>query len=82
MDSLDPREVALVIEIAGLVRGQAQLRAVVEDGRLSFDALPADAGAPAGGRGAQARRLRSRLTSPYRLDVVSVAPEEIALALR
>ena len=81
LDSLDPRAVELVIEIAGLLRGQAQLKAVIEDGRLSFDAVPVDAGG-SGGREGQARRLRTHLTSPHRLDVVSVTPEEIGLAVR
>jgi YbbR domain-containing protein len=78
IDSLDPRGVVLVIEIAGLVRGQAQLRAAIEGGSLSFDARPVDAGGMAG----QVRRLRTRLVSSHRLEVVSVAPDEIALAVR
>ena len=79
IDSLDPLALELVIDVSGLLRGQAELTAVIEGGTISFDARPADSEGRTTG---QARRLRAYLTAPYKLEVVSVAPGEIAVALR
>lgn len=78
MDSLNPLDVGLVIDVSGLLRGQAELRAVVDSGGVSFDARPTDSE----GRTGQVRRLRARIEAPYKLDVVSITPDEIAVSLR
>jgi YbbR domain-containing protein len=78
IEALDPLELELVIDVSGLLRGQAQLTAVIEGGTISFDARPTDAD----GRTGQPHRLRAYLTAPYKLEVVSMAPGEIAVALR
>lgn len=78
VDSLDPRDTRLVIDVSDLAGGQMVLVGAVRDGKLRFVARQL------GGSGGEARdaEVPARLESAFALDAVSVSPEEIGLVLR
>jgi YbbR domain-containing protein len=77
IDSLNPQEAKLVIDVAGLAGGQTVLSALVELGQLRFRAEPAG-----GGSREDAPTVPARLESPFALEVVSLVPDQIGLVLR
>ena len=78
VDSLDPREIRLLVDVAGLTSGQVVLTPVVSEGALSFEARPA-----LGSRkNDNVLEIEARVEAPYKLEVVSITPDEIGLVLR
>lgn len=78
VDSLDPRDVRLVVDIAGLVGGQAVLNPVVSKGSLHFEARQLIGGR----RDNECLDLAARLSTPFGLEIVSITPDEVGLVLR
>jgi hypothetical protein len=81
VDSLDPRETRLVVDVSHLAGGQVALASVVRDGQVRLIARQT-AGSGSGGSAARPVEIAVRIDSPFALEVVSVSPEEIGLVLR
>jgi YbbR domain-containing protein len=77
VDSLDPRDTRLVVDVADLVGGQMTLVPVVREGKLRLAVRQ-----HAGGGENRVMEVGTRLESAFALDIVSVSPEEIGLVLR
>jgi YbbR domain-containing protein len=78
VDSLDPQELRLVVDVTALPSGQLVFRPVVRDGDLIFEVRSV-------GRDREDEHVvevRARLESPYRFELVSAAPDEISFVQR
>jgi len=78
VDSLDPADVRLVVDLGNIPKGQIVLTPSVEDRSLHFEGrvVARDDGA------AQPFEVRARLEAPYRFDLVSVTLIDIGLVIR
>ena len=78
VDSLDPQDLRLVVDVTNLPSGQLVFAPVVREGRLFFEVR-------AVGPDREDERvfeIRARLESPYRFELVSAAPDEISFVQR
>jgi hypothetical protein len=78
VDSLDPQELELALDVSDLPKGQLIFRPVVREGRLYFEVRTA-------GKPEEIDRVfevRCSLEAPYDFDIVSVSPDEIGFVKR
>lgn len=78
VDSLDPQELRLNVNVTNLPKGQLVFTPIVRSGRLYFEVRSV-------GRSAsddQVFEIAARLKAPYRLELVSAAPDEIGFVQR
>jgi len=78
VDSLDPADLKLVVDVTGLPDGQLVFRPLVRDGRLFFEVRPVGDTEEA----EQVFELRATLESPHDFRLVSALPEEIGFVKR
>jgi YbbR domain-containing protein len=77
VDSLDPADLKLVVDVTGLPDGQLLFKPLVKDGRLFFEVRPV--GETEEG---QAFEIKANLESPHDFKMVSAMPEEISFVKR
>jgi hypothetical protein len=78
VDSLDPQDLHLAVDVTNLPSGQLVFTPVVREGRLFFEVR-------AVGPDREDQRvfeIKARLESPYRFQIVSAAPNEISFVQR
>lgn len=77
VDSLDPQDLKLLVNVTNLPRGQLVFSPRIMDGSLYFEVRSA-------GRdvGEEVFEVKARLESPYPFDLQSAAPEEIGFVQR
>jgi YbbR domain-containing protein len=78
VDSLDPQDLRLTVDVTNLPKGQLAFTPVVRNGSLYFEVRNVGKDRDA----QQVFEIAVRLESPYRFDLVSAAPEEIGFVLR
>jgi YbbR domain-containing protein len=78
IDSLDPRSVKLVADLSGIPHGAMVLRPMVREGSLHLEMVPQVRDQEQ----AEVFDILARVESPYKLEIVSIAPDEIRLVLR
>jgi YbbR domain-containing protein len=78
VDSLDPEDVRLLVDLGNLPKGQIVLTPAIEANTLHFEgrAVARDDGE------LQPFVVRARLDAPYRFQLVSVTPIDIGLVIR
>ena len=78
VDSLDPQELKLVVEVTDLPKGQLIFTPLVRERTLYLEGRSAGKGRDEGER----FEVRVRVEAPYDFDLVSTAPDELGLVLR
>lgn len=78
VDSLDPRELKLAVEVTDLPKGQLAFTPHVREGSLYLD------GKTVGKDRQENERfeVRARLDAPYHFELISASPDELGLVLR
>jgi hypothetical protein len=78
VDSLDPQDLRLVVDVTNLPSGQLVFTPVVKQGNLLFEvkAVGPDR------ENERVFEIKARLESPYRLEIVSAAPDDISFVQR
>ena len=78
MDSLDPRELKLAVEVTDLPKGQLSFTPRVREGDLYLE------GKVVGKDRQEDERfeVRARLDAPYHFELISASPDELGLVLR
>ncbi len=77
VDSLEPQDIAILIDLAGLAHGQHVLIPHTRDGKLYFEARRKGRGEEEAGL-----EIEGVLEAPYVFEVISVSEREIGLVLR
>jgi len=77
VDSLDPADLKLVVDVTDLPDGQLLFRPVVKEGRLFFEVRPVGETEEE-----QVFEIKARLESPHDFRLVSALPEEISFVKR
>ena len=77
VDSLDPQELKLVVDVTDLPDGQLIFRPQVRDGRLFFEVRPVGEA-----EDEQVFEIKASLEAPHDFGLVSVLPEEISFVKR
>jgi hypothetical protein len=78
VDSLDPQELRLVIDVTDLPSGQLVFTPIVRQGDLVFEVRPVGKDK----EDEQVFEVKAKLESPYRFELVSAAPDEISFVQR
>jgi hypothetical protein len=78
VDSLDPEDVTLLVDVGNLPRGQIVLTPTIQDKVLYFEGRVVSRESEE----IQPFEVRARLDAPYRFDFVSVPPVDIGLVIR
>jgi hypothetical protein len=78
VDSLDPQDLKLRVNVANLPRGQLVFTPVIRDGSLYFEVRPVGKDTEP----EQVFEVRAGMESPYDFDLISAAPEEIGFVQR
>jgi YbbR domain-containing protein len=78
VDSLDPQDLRLSVDVTDLPTGQLSFTPVVRDGELYFEVRRVGRDTEEG----QVFEVRARLESPYRFALISAAPEELGFVQR
>jgi hypothetical protein len=78
VDSLDPQDLKLHVNVTNLPRGQLVFTPVIRDGNLYFEVRPVGKGTEF----EQVFEVRAGMESPYDFDLISAAPEEIGFVQR
>ncbi len=77
VDSLDPADLKIVVDVADLPDGQLLFRPVVKEGRLFFEVRPVGETEEE-----QVFEIRASLEAPHDFEMVSALPEEISFVKR
>jgi hypothetical protein len=78
VDSLDPTQVRLLVNVTGLPKGQLIFRPMIREGALYFEVMTAGRSEEDG----QIFEIKGRAEAPYDVELVSVLPEEIGFVQR
>ncbi|MFH1314469.1 MAG: hypothetical protein ABIJ00_14765 [Candidatus Eisenbacteria bacterium] len=78
VDSLDPRELRLIVDVTNLPSGQLVFTPVVRQGTLLFEVKTVGRDRDDG----QVFEIKARLEAPYNFELVSAAPDEISFVQR